>query len=167
MPFIYQKKINSGFFSPELNFSFLSFHRKLLKNMFPALGNVIRMCTAQVNSLRLNPNMIRNLPGVQRSFHILLPSISSSGVCNTNEKSLAMTTTLLRPALTSEMMQNRGLKILAKVHRRCKHCRMMIKNGVFYNHCKVHPRHKQKSTEKNPFSTWVIAHAMQTRFRPW
>lgn len=76
-------------------------------------------------------------------------------------------TTILTSTITPQLTQNCGLKIVGLVHRRCRDCRMMVMNGVIYNHCKTHPRHKQRQRLTRPNNTWTLTAVQQSKKRPW
>lgn len=79
----------------------------------------------------------------------------------------AMKSKPLLPLQSINYTQTCGLKHLGKVHRRCRGCHLLLKEGVMYNYCKVHPRHNQKAKTKRPKNTWTMTGVMTTKIRPW
>lgn len=75
--------------------------------------------------------------------------------------------TILTSTMIPQLTQYCGLKIVGKVHRRCRDCRMMVINGVVFNHCKTHPRHKQRQRLKPEKNTWTLTAVQVTKRRPW
>lgn len=69
--------------------------------------------------------------------------------------------------LNHQYMQTCGLKHVGNVHRRCKDCHLMLKEGVLYNNCKTHPRHNQKAKTKRDKNTWILTAVTTTKVRPW
>lgn len=99
-----------------------------------------------------------------RSFHAIQPL----GLIQdfNNFKCVNKSSTLLASA-NFQYLQTCGLKHVGKVHRRCKDCYMMLREGVLYNYCKTHPRHNQKARTKRPKNTWTLTGVTQTKIRPW
>lgn len=60
-----------------------------------------------------------------------------------------------------------SLKTKTLLHRRCKHCLLMWKNGRKYIICKVKPRHNQVERVKKEKNTWILTHATQSKIREW
>lgn len=101
----------------------------------------------------------------RRSVHIIqsfgaVKNINSLGIVQKNSS-------ILGPVQNIQYMQTRGLNYVGKVHRVCKDCHMMLREGVMYNYCKAHPRHNQKAKTKRPKNTWILTGVTTGNVRPW
>lgn len=61
----------------------------------------------------------------------------------------------------------RGMKYKGRVKRRCKDCFLMYVNGMLYNLCKTHPRHKAGLKPPYFVNQRILTHAMSTPKRPY
>lgn len=105
---------------------------------------------------------------LSRSHHILSMRLQQNPIGGSiTSSSSSSGSTILTSTIIPQMTQNCGLKIVGKVHRRCKDCRMMIVNGVIFNHCKTHPRHKQRQRLTRENNTWILTAVQQTKKRSW
>lgn len=133
--------------------------------MFPLIQRMSRIITTQMRGT-LNssvPSEWNNLVP-QRLLHAIQPMKSTQSIHDTN---LAHKSSSLLASTNVQYTQTCGLKYVAKVHRRCKDCKMMIKDGVFFNHCKTHPRHKQQAKTKRPKNTWYLTGVTTSKPREW
>lgn len=124
--------------------------------MFPMARSVCRNLMPQIwHSLN-----IQMTSAAARSFHTVQPLINNSA-------QQSISSSLLSPTNNIQCIPSCGLKYLAKVHRRCRDCHMMLIEGVFHNFCKAHPRHNQRARTKRPKSTWILTAVTTTKVRPW
>ena len=71
------------------------------------------------------------------------------------------------PNEVTTFQPSRGMKIKGRVKRRCKDCQLEWKDGILYNFCKTHPRHKQMLKQQYWPNLRIMTYAMQSRVRPW
>jgi len=64
-------------------------------------------------------------------------------------------------------IQSRGMKFKGAVRRRCKDCFLMWINGMLYNLCKTHPRHKHGLKPAYYVNQRILTHATMSPKRPW
>lgn len=74
---------------------------------------------------------------------------------------------LLLPINKVLSVQTCGLKYVGLVHRRCKDCHMMLREGIMHNYCKAHPRHNQKAKTARPKSTWIVSGVTTVKPAHW
>lgn len=103
---------------------------------------------------------------LSRSYHILSTKPQQNQIGGSITSSTS-NTTILSSTNIPQLTKNCGLKIVGHVHRRCRDCRLMTINGVVFNHCKTHPRHKQRQRLKPVKNTWTLTAVQQTKKRPW
>lgn len=148
------------------NFSRVSPNQQSFR-MFRAVQSLfpIRKLPLSVALLMQPSNQIKNgLPS--RSYHILSMKPQQNQIGGSITPSTS-NTTILTSTIIPQLTQNCGLKIVGHVHRRCRDCRMSTINGVVFNHCKTHPRHKQRQRLKPVNNTWILTAVQQTKKRPW
>jgi len=61
----------------------------------------------------------------------------------------------------------RGLKIKGRVNRRCKDCYLIWEDGILYNRCKTHQRHKQMLKPMYWANSRLLTHRSMPCTRPW
>lgn len=126
--------------------------------MFAVPQGLCRAVTLQMRYLwrcRLQTDIL------QRSLHIQSINV------NRGYNSLYSDNISLLAPTNLQYTQICGLKHVGNVHRRCKDCHLMLKEGVMYNYCKTHPRHNQKARTKRPKNTWILTAVTTTKVRPW
>lgn len=101
----------------------------------------------------------------RRSLHIIqsIGAVSNTTSLEYDQKNAS----ILSPVQNIQYMQTRGLKHVGKVHRLCKDCHMMLREGVMYNYCKLHPKHNQKARTKRPKNTWILTGVTTGTIRSW
>lgn len=123
--------------------------------MFRSIQNVFRYTSSHL--------LPTSFGSAVRSFHMLSLRNQQQLIGSNSSPPTLLTSAIANPQFT----QICGLKIVGKVHRRCKDCYMHVKNGVIYNHCNTHPRHKQRQRLKKENNTWILTAVQQTKIRPW
>ncbi|XP_031635337.1 uncharacterized protein LOC116348456 [Contarinia nasturtii] len=133
--------------------------------MFPILQRVCRVITMPMRS-SLNGQIQAEWNNLmsRRLIHAIQPLKSTQGIYDIN---LANKSPGLLASTNVQYTQTCGMKVLGKVHRRCKDCCMMLKNGIMYNYCKAHPRHNQRAKTARPKSTWILTGVTRSKVRPW
>lgn len=127
--------------------------------MFPNAHGLYRALTLQMKTAWSNGLQAEIL---KRSLHVFR-SIN----VNPEPRSLHYCSHYLLAPTNLQYSQTCGLKHVGNVHRRCKDCHMMLKEGVMYNFCETHPRHNQKAKTKRPKNTWILTAVTTTKVRPW
>lgn len=129
--------------------------------MFAVLQNNARCCGARIGSLLQQLKATSAMQG-DRLFHAI-PSLSIWA----NSNNQFNKTALLPTNQSFQSVQSRGLKRVDAVHRRCRHCYLMMINGIIHNICTVHPRHNQKKKTIRAKHTWLMTFAHQSKKRSW
>ena len=60
-----------------------------------------------------------------------------------------------------------GLKMKTVLHRRCKYCILMWRNGRKYIKCKAMGRHNQVERKPKIYQIWKVTHATHGKPRDW
>lgn len=135
---------------------------RAIQSLFP-----IQKVPLSVASLIQPSNQITN-GLLSRSYHMLSMKSQPNPIGGSlTSSSSSSSSTILTSTIVPQLTQSCGFKVVGKVHRRCRDCNMMVINGVIYNHCKTHPRHKQRQriTKKN--NTWTLTAVQTGTKRPW
>lgn len=90
----------------------------------------------------------------------------SFGMLASNLPFVSQIKTFLKPSLPTLSFKC-TYKIRGKPKLRCQDCYKVIRDGRLYVECKSLGRHKQTEMKKKPRTTWILAHATQSKVRPW
>lgn len=108
------------------------------------------------------PNELK-IEAIRRSFHAIHPQKLHQQNLNVVQES----SNLLVSVNEFLYAQTRGLKYVGNVHRRCKDCHLMLKEGIMHNYCKAHPRHNQKAITSKPKCKWILTAVTTNKIRSW
>ncbi|KAJ9575914.1 hypothetical protein L9F63_007226, partial [Diploptera punctata] len=117
--------------------------------------------TGTIKLLQKEP-LFRN--DVQRSFSGIIKAFNIINIgCNLMRNEGL---NLLSPQIPI-LSQACGFKVKGKPQRRCKDCYYVVRERRLFVICDTHPRHKQMAMKKPDKARWTIAHACQSKVRPW
>lgn len=136
---------------------------------FPSIrGSVYKLCSSQSQIASMLPkvNLLQPAKIAQpRCFHMLAPILTNTRA-NTFLTQQNTPKMLAAPSLP-QLIQTCGMKSKDSVRRRCQDCYLVVRQGILYNMCKTHPRHKQMKKHLKAKFTWMLSHASQSKVRPW